>query len=351
MNSGSFGIRTTIRKEHGSEPHIVNGYFYLHPQDSSYAIQLNTALLSRLNAEIAIAARLGREIGGLLIGSFPKAAEITIRIDDFVLVDRRDGDEARYNLKPEQRARLSTTRHELIQKQNQVVGFFRSHLRREGLALSADDRKLLTTEFGKAIYTALLIRARRPHSAVFISPDADGALPAGPPRKGWKFDAEAVGLPDARPLSPQPAERELPSQLHAESLSERAAPAPIRRRAFWIISIACLVALGLALTVRAPFTANVFGWRRSSLDLRIVPQGNTLKVEWNRRQPDLSSAGGAVLSIEENGSARQLRLSPIELHAGKVSYRPQSKHVVVRMTLQLPDAAELVQTAAWNGQP
>ena len=49
---------------------------------SPYAIELNTAMLPRLMAEIAVGAKAGREVGGLLSGSFPRTADITIRIDD-----------------------------------------------------------------------------------------------------------------------------------------------------------------------------------------------------------------------------------------------------------------------------
>ncbi|MFZ0590805.1 MAG: hypothetical protein WAM39_10000, partial [Bryobacteraceae bacterium] len=162
--------------------------------------------MPRLIAEISAGARAGQEIGGLLVGSFRRTASVTLRIDDFVVIARRENDEARYNLTPEQRARLSTKRRELVEGRTAVLGFFRSHMRREGLALSGDDRKLLTVEFGKAIYVALLIRAQAPYTAGFAIPDAEGALPPGSVPKELQFDAEEVGH-----LRHQPVLQESPS--------------------------------------------------------------------------------------------------------------------------------------------
>jgi hypothetical protein len=132
-------------------------------------------LLPKLTADIAIGAQAGREIGGLLLGSLPRSAHVTLRIEDYLIFDRAAGKEARYLLNAEQRAGLSSLRHRLITGGTEVLGFFRSHLRRDALGLRAEDRHLLEKEFGNALYTTLVIRARAPYTGGFIFPDVQNA--------------------------------------------------------------------------------------------------------------------------------------------------------------------------------
>jgi hypothetical protein len=312
---------------------------------------LNTALLGRLNAEIAAATREGRETGGLLLGSFPRAAAATIRVDDFVAISRREGDEERYNLTPEQSARLSTTRHQLIQERNPVVGFFRSHLREEGLALSLADTKFLTTEFGKAMYAALLIRARRPHSAVFVIPDADGVLPSGTPRMEFQFDIEEMKTSGPQRVSPLLGEDVIKGSTDSVEESKRGKDASSNagKAAFLTAWASLVVLLSLAFTVWAPSTATWLGYRESGLQLTVTQHDGMLEVEWNRKQVDISRASGAVLSIEDDGSSQTMELTKFELQMGKVTIQPRSNRVTFRLALELPEAAELVQSTVWNG--
>jgi hypothetical protein len=326
----------------------------LRPDNSPYAIELNTALLPRLIAEITLGARAGMEIGGLLTGSLPRAASITLRIDDFVVIARREGDEARYNLKPEQRARLSTTRHELLEDRTTVLGFFRSHMRKEGLALSGDDRKLLSIEFGKAIYVALLIRAQAPYTAGFVIPDAEGALPAGGVPKELQFDAEEaaqfrqraisqLAVP-APPVSAATRKQEAqPDQPTRSSLLARAG----RSATFWAVWAASVLLIGLLLTIGAPLTANLADASAGGLKLNVTPHGNMIEVQWNRRQPDVQRAEEAILTIRDGDSRQELKLSPFELRTGKLSYQRKSDRVAVRMSVQLGESAELVQSTQW----
>jgi hypothetical protein len=347
-------IRNTFRQEGGQNRRIPNGYLHLEQDNSPYAIELNTELLPRLIAEISAGTRAGKEIGGLLVGSIPRAANIILRIDDFVVMARRESDEARYNLTPEQRARMSGARRELVEKRTAVLGFFRSHMRREGLALSSDDRKLLSVEFGKAVYTALLIRARSPHTAGFIIPDAEGGLPAGSAPKELQFDAE-----EATYFRQQAVLEVSPSKPHLARDTEKRETAPHQpdragiggllgwSAAFWAIWATSMLLMGLLLTAWAPFTTNVFGGSQGGLRLKATPRGNMLEIQWNRRQPDLLRAPSATLMIIDGNSRRELKLTPFELRAGQLSYQRKSDRITVAMSVQLAESAELLQSVRW----
>ncbi len=353
LNGGSACIRTTLRQEGRHNRRILNGYLHLRQDSSPYAVELNTGLLPRLIAEVSAGARAGKEVGGLLVGSLRRTASVTLRIDDFVVIARRENDEARYSLTPEQRARLSTTRRELLEGRTAVLGFFRSHMRREGLALSGDDRKLLTVEFGKAIYVALLIRAQAPHIAGFVIPNAEGALPPGSVPKELQFDAEEAGQrrqqaalqvsPSTAHLAPATAERETPPDQPG-----RSGILALTRRKTALSSVwaASVMLMALLLTAWAPFTTHLFGASRGGLRLKATPRGNMLEIQWNRRQPDVERAGGAILTIED-GSSRELKLTPFELRTGKLSYQRKGNRITVRMRVELPESAELVQSAQW----
>lgn len=352
MNTGSACIRNTIRQEGGHIRRILNGYLRLGHDSSPYAIEVNTELLPRLIAEISAGARAGKEIGGLLVGSLPTAANITLRIEDFVVIGRRESDEARYNLTAEQRARLSTTRHELVERRTTVLGFFRSHMRKEGgLALSSNDRKLLTVEFGKAIYIALVIRAQSPYTAGFVIPDAEGALPPGSAPKELQFDAEEAGhfrqqaVLEVSPSTPRVSrgieEREAPPG--------RSSIRDLARRSSALLAVwATLVLLaGLLLTAWAPFTMNLFGAGEGGLRLKATARRDMLEIQWNQRQRDVERAGKAILDIEEGSSRRELKLTVSELRMGKVCYQRRGDRITVRMRVQLPESAELVQSVQW----
>jgi hypothetical protein len=320
-----------------------------------YAIELERELVQRLSEEIARHAAEGVEIGGLLIGSFPRAATLTLRIQDFFLIERRTGDDAQYNLTAEQRARLSTTRHNLIQQQRSVLGFFRSHMRREKLALSAEDRDLLSTEFRRAIHTVLLVKAKSPYEAAFFVTDAEGVLQAGPPLPDFQFTAGDV-FKTLPPPTAQPLPLPIAPPAHPPVEQPETAPATIHqtatlppRKAFWLGSAlaGCALLLCLAFTVAAPLTARLLPSQRS-LHLTVADQEGMLEVRWNHHQSDLQHASGATLTIRDGTQERRLTLTTPELRYGSVSYRPRNPQVEFRLSVALPDSLELAQAVAWH---
>ena len=295
-----------------------------------YAIELSTEMVPRLLAAVTAGEAMGCEIGGLLIGSFPKAPTLTLRVEDFVLLERRENDEPQFTLSIEQRARLSTMRHNLLQQQRRVLGLFRSHLRKEKLVLSAADRELTAGEFGRAIHVTLLMQAEAPHTGAFFLPDAEGAMQAGPSLPEFQFRAEEIAR-----LAPR----------STSLVSEPATGRPLLVLRATVAWAAVVLLLCLGLTVWAPLTMRAF-FARGGLRLSVEPHGSMLELRWNRHQPDLSSSTSAILTIQDGGVERRLVLAPAQIREGRIAYRPAGDRVTFRLNVPLPDSAELVQVVA-----
>jgi hypothetical protein len=295
-----------------------------------YAIELSTEMVPRLLAAVTAGEAMGCEIGGLLIGSFPKAPTLTLRVEDFVLLERRENDERQFTLSIEQRARLSTMRHNLLQQQRRVLGLFRSHLRKEKLVLSDADRELTAGEFGRAIHVTLLMQTEAPHTGAFFLPDAEGAMQAGPSLPEFQFRAEEIAR-----LAPR----------STSLVSEPATGRPLLVLRATVAWAAVVLLLCLGLTVWAPLTMRAF-FARGGLRLSVEPHGSMLELRWNRHQPDLSSSTSAILTIQDGGVERRLVLAPAQIREGRIAYRPAGDRVTFRLNVPLPDSAELVQVVA-----
>jgi hypothetical protein len=319
------------------------GYLRLQHARSPYVIELSTEVVGRLLGEIAKGHEHGFEIGGLLTGSFPKAAALTLRIENFVPVERPSGDERLYNLRPEQRARLSTLRHRLIEQQTSVLGFFRSHLRKEPLALSNDDRELLTTEFRRAIYVVLLIRADMPHRAAFVIPEGDGNLPTGPPIPELQFDADDIALTSHKPIDELST---VPGRQIARS--DTGANTGPSVPAVWIAaaSATMVILLCLSFTAWGSVTARLLTGSQG-LGLAVRDHAGIIEVRWNSRQRDLEQTEAAILTVEDGGIEHRLALTPAQIRLGAVGYQPHGRHVRFTFTVPLANSAELVQRTEW----
>lgn len=305
-----------------------------------YAIELSTEIVPRLLAAVMAGGVVDCEVGGLLIGSFPKAPTLTLRIEDFVLLERRADDERRFTLSIEQRARLSTMRHKLLQQQRRVLGLFRSHLRKEKLVLSTADRELIAGEFGRAIHVALLMQAEAPHTGAFFLTDAEGAMQAAPPLPEFQFSAEEIAR-----LAPRSTSMVSPPAI-GQPVETSAALVSADRPQFglWVTVAwgAAVLLLCLSFTAWAPWTMGAL-FAREGLHLSVQPRGSMLELRWNRHQPDLSRAASAILIIQDGGVERRLALTPAQIREGRVAYRPAGDRVTFRLNVPLPDSAELVQ--------
>ena len=171
------------------------------PFRSSYAIEMRLELVGQLLAEIERAAAAGLEVGGVLVGSFPRSKTPTLRIEEIELMARRPGGGAVYVPHPDTHRHLHNIRLRAQQHERVVLGFFRSHVRSEPLVPSVTDRTLIAEELAQGVYALLLVEARAPHFAAFFLA-AGGQLPEEPSTREFLLDEdEFKSLPEIRSAS------------------------------------------------------------------------------------------------------------------------------------------------------
>ncbi|MGA8029086.1 MAG: hypothetical protein WB992_18255, partial [Bryobacteraceae bacterium] len=118
-------------------------YVRWNPDRSPYAIELKLDLVSKIAGELAQAEKLGIEVGGVLIGTFPKAQLPTLRVEDLEIIPRRPEDGPVYMLDPSQHERFAEARWRAKANGKVPIGFWRSHIRPGPLRPSLADRSLL----------------------------------------------------------------------------------------------------------------------------------------------------------------------------------------------------------------
>ncbi len=238
-------------------------YIRWSPDASPYAIELKLDLVGRIAKEISEPGTREIEVGGVLVGSFPRANVPTLRIEDIEMIPRRAEEGPIYMLDPVQHQRFAGARWRAKAQNKLVIGFFRSHIRPGPLRPSLADRSLLSGQFSQTAYALLLIQAREPRSAaLFVA--TNSRLADEPAVREFRFDeAEFKTLPEIQPDAPE--------QRHASTTT-----AVVRNR--W------LKPLGIPLLI-AIFTLAIFWWlsRRTALLEWMRPSSNQLQLEERER--------------------------------------------------------------------
>jgi hypothetical protein len=295
-------------------------------QVRSFTVRLSLAVVDRLRAA------LGRlpsteEHGGILLGHLVGPNLVEVTGCEFFPSAHRKG--TLYDLGARERERVAMRARELARvKAERPVGYFRTH-QRPGLFLDQDDFALMEEAFREPGSVALLMRPRGdgPPDAGFFFRE-NGQLDRKQTHLVFPFDSEALRVhgPIESP-APAPANGKLlsPGILPAavkSALAKRWQPALVWMGAA-IFSFAVVAAL-LRTTTPHPAPTNPF-------DLRIVRNGPSLMVDWNRNAPVLRNAAAATLTIDDGGAKQHLTLGSAELAHGSVQFWPQSRRVVVRM--------------------
>ena len=314
-------------------------YIRWSPDRSPYAIELKLELVSKMAGELAQAERLGVEVGGVLIGSFPDAHMPTLRIEDVDMIPRHAGDGTTFLLDPEQFARFSGVRWGVRASGSAPIGLFRSHLRGGALRPSLADRNLLSAEFKQAIYAALLIQGRSPHGAAFFIA-ANGQLSDEPAVREFRFnESEFRALPEVQPESPPPGK------------GWRAAFSRPKLRLYAIIVALLLIgAAGCILLLSFNRQQAVPPFARSGYPMRLAVTGydHLLRISWNHAARELDGSSGATLMINDGTSRRQIKLGLDELRLGSIEYDRSTPHVQVTMAVEKPGSPSHSESAEWN---
>lgn len=367
---------------------------------SPYVVELETEIADRLIESIPGPQSDQEEFGGLLIGEFAKAAKPTLRIDDFVWIGHQTSENPRFELTPEERIQLSSTRRRLITPTRTVLGFFRTHARLGPLSLSASDRELLEREFRRAIHIALVIRASNSPTAALFVQDERGHMPSHPAYAEFRFDSQELSRiaqsaqaargasalrPQLAPRQPEPAAGPLTKM---QGLSPSAGLARRNGRShFWLtfnafhrlgstlrsldiadpmrltrfafiwrdiragrslllpLAISCVV-LCLLFTLWAPITASVL-FRGPQLRISANDRDGMVEVRWDTRRAESERPRSATLIVEDGDLSREIRLSPSELKAGAAAYAPLGDHMRFTLILSFPNSMTIAQSIDW----
>lgn len=295
-----------------------------------FAIEIRLEVIGAIAREIRSSDSLGIEVGGVLLGSHPTAANPTFRIEDYQLVPRRVEDGPIFMLDPREHDRFATARWEDRGDGRTTVGFFRSHRRTGPLRPSLPDRALLTSEFAGQTYAALLINASLPFpAALFVA--SRGELPENPSVPEFRLDERAFSsLPEV------PA-----AQIDAIESPRRPTAFPIWRYALGAVLVLLLV------------LAAAYSWTSRSdlvkgIDLTVAGD-RVLTISWNHALPEMRRASSARLIVNDGVSHREITLAPDELSSGSVAYRRLTHQVQVTLILQMPGAVSVIQSSTWQG--
>lgn len=333
---------------------------------STYVIELETGLADRLLANIPNRQSELEEFGGLLLGEYVKAAKPTLRIEDVVWIGHRTSDNPLFELTPDERIQLSSTRRKLITPTRTVLGFFRTHARPGPLVLSATDRELLEFEFRRAIHIALLIRANHLPTAAFFVQDEHRRMQANPACAEFRFDSRELSrfTASAQPVRGTRAPHragQWPKSVSQRKTSPEPGVAPdttpasisrslLPNRAILLPLVLSSIMVCLLFTLWAPFAASVL-FRNSQLRLSAIGNAGMVEIHWNTRLSGSERVKSATLVVEDGDLSREVRLSPAELRSGAAAYAPRASHVRFTLVLSFPDSLTITQSTDWIEKP
>ncbi len=318
-------------------------YVRWNPDRSPYAIELRLDLVARMSEELARAEKLGIEVGGVLIGSFPNAYTPTLRIEDAEIVPRGPEEGATYVVDPsQQHDRFVDIRWRAKARERDAVGFFRSHLRPGLMRPSLADRSLLSAEFRDSLYAVLLIDGREPHMAGFFLVTAHGQLAGEPSVRNFRFnESEFRALPEVQPGSATPQVREATQRREGRS------------RARVYATVAALVAIAVAGCILMWSFSRQTALPRllessNPLKLSITDRDHLLRISWDHGARQLERALGATVVIADGTSRREIQLGLDELRLGAVEYERSSDQVEVTMVVDTAGSASPNETVDWT---
>jgi hypothetical protein len=339
----------------GVAPAVRDGWLAWEVEGKPVSVRLRVEVVSRLGMAVQegfkALRRRGLETGGLLIGTKREAGDqIVVDVDDFEPIESEHANGPSYCLSDADRQTLKEkiAAREAVATGTSIVGFYRSHTRRD-FAITEEDASLFSTYFRKASDVFLLIKSNE-----------DG-LPTGGfiIREGGKVLAESpyaqfpldwrLGIASTReapiPVLPSAPAASLPSFA---AISPRAAaqmarpltPPPTNRRVMWPVwlatAAAVVVAVGLSWGFLRRTPDSIPAKPGLPLALSVTAAGNSLRLSWNHQ---VSNHGGhAVLWIKDGQEQQRFDLDSKQLSEGSVAYWPTNSDVTFRFELVSGDA-------------
>ncbi len=307
----------------------------------------------------------GDEVGGVLFGT---------RRDDLIRIltwrpiacDHTQGEGLRlsYNDRMNLAVQLEMARQNPDLKDLRPLGWFVSHPRGD-VSMSASDLEIYNGFFPEAWQIALVIcpkQSGHAQAGFFVReaedklqseasyhcfdlqplqlapiaadiapvPETEAAPPPLPPVRKPK-DPEPAKPPQTPPQSssapslPSPA---IPSPALEAPSFQMDEPVPTKERWLWAIPI--VLALGIAGFMlyqrRTPPPS-------ASIALRALSEAQTVQLTWDANSSAIHDSDRGEIAIDDGAKHSQVSLTGDQLHAGKMSYLPQSSDVGFSMTV------------------
>ena len=326
----------------------------------------------------------GDAVGGVLFGT---RREDLIRILTWrpIACDRTQGEGLKlsYNDRMNLAVQLEVARQNSDLKDLRPVGWFVSHLH-AGVSLSPSDLETYNGFFPEAWQVTLVIcpQERGHAQAGFFLREADAKLqteasyqvfelaplnlPAAPEAAASERAAIAPA-PEPAPVEKPPAPKLNEPEVAKPRLSQpenlpspafRATPLeapsfeveqdlPAHERWLWAIPIALALAIAaFMLYQRRDPSSN------ASISLRAISEAQTVQLAWDAKSRLIRDADHAEMEINDGAKDSHVKLTSDQLHAGKMSYLPQSNDVGFSLTVYpangepIHDSARLVAPVA-----
>ena len=343
----------------------LGSYIHWHSERSLYAVELKAGLVRQINEEIAAARDLGVETGGVLVGTFPRASELTVRIDQVIPIERRAEDGAEFVLSGSQRERFRAAIREANTRETSAVGFFRSQ-RGGSLVLSDEDRRISSEEFKNSVHVILLVRAEQPRlGSIYLARGWQAPAELIIPEFGFNIEHLRSSTPLVHPGSALAAVREEvvappPPPRAVEDISNEPPAWHELGEYRWglLAALAVLLMLGAfaaGFLVRPLLPGSKLERELPSSDVKLqleVTSGadKVLQITWNHRSPDIYKANYGILEIADGLQTRQIRLSRDELETGSVSYERVNENLLITLILGMPDGTTVSEARSWPAE-
>ncbi|MBI1786888.1 MAG: hypothetical protein HYR60_04950 [Acidobacteria bacterium] len=330
--------------------------------------------------------RRGAEVGGILLGQVQPGSPATVTVEDFEPVPCEYLMGPSYNLSDKDRRAMEAALAGWQNRHLSVVGFFRSHTRKD-LYLDDADIGLLARYFSSPTQVFLLIKpfATRTSQAGFFFWE-DGEIHRDSSYLEFPFHRRELGGGEGRPVltrreapppaapqevmiasQPRPVSFAVSSEVEPPSPSlsltqpvpvhprtataplsilaepqPLALPAPANRTRIGIwLWAPVILAIAIAggglgfLASKKMGTAAATPAADTSLPLHLVvtenPALSYLEVQWDRSSAAIGAAKRGLLSIQDGPNRRDLELSAIQLRDGRVRYSRLTGDVSLRL--------------------
>ena len=344
-----------------SAPTVRDSWLIWEVPGKPVSVRLNPEVVGRLGMAIregfkALPHR-GLETGGLLIGRRREVANhVVVDILDFEPVESEHAAGPSYLLSNADRHLLEAriAAREATAKKLLIVGFYRSHTRRD-FAITVEDASLFSDYFRKASDVFLLIKPNDygPPTGGFIIREG-GKILSPSPYVQVPLD-RAIVIPAARetsipalPASPAPPR---PPQIVQPSAPERTTWMRTTWMVRWPIWLAAAgamaVAVGLPFGIQRRIPGPPPAKPRVALALSVTNSGNGLLLSWDHQAS--RQAGHAVLWIKDGQEEQKFELDSKQLNEGSVTYWPAGSDVNFRLTLLSPGASVTESVRAIGG--